>query len=320
MFDGNECLIIYNGRVLVRMIHEHHLYRLKQRKLYVNAAVSNSAKCAHEWHAVLGHRNLKDVRKLQKLVVGMEIKECEHSDECEVCFRNKSKRDSFPQQSLTLSTEVLDMIHTDVCGPLPVQTPSGKAYVLTLIDDFSKYTFVHLLAKKSEVPEKIMNFVHLMKNQRGKAPKVIRSDRGGEYVNSTLESFFESNGILSNRTCPYTPQQNGKSERFNLTLLNMVRCMLSGAELPNKFWGEAVNTAAYLYNRLPIKNSDETPFERWTGEKPDISCLQEFGRPTYAHIPKEQRNKLENTSERLVFVGYEEGAKGYRLLNAKTPD
>jgi len=83
-------------------------------------------------------------------------------------------------------------------------------------------------------------------------------------------------GIKSEFTAPYTPQQNGKAERKNRYLVEMARCMLIGADMNNKYWGEAITTANYLQNRLPYKTSKTTPYEEWNQKKPDMRNIYEF--------------------------------------------
>lgn len=98
----------------------------------------------------------------------------------------------------------------------------------------------------------------------------------------------------------------------------MARCMLLDAKLHNKYWGEAVYTANYLQNRLITRSKEKTPFELWFGEKPNVKHLRIFGCDAYAHIPKEQRRKLDVKAKRLTFVGYSEMQKRYRLLDTTT--
>jgi len=116
----------------------------------------------------------------------------------------------------------------------------------------------------------------------------------------------------------YAPEQNGTAKRKNRYLLEMARCMLIDANLPNKYWGEAVCTANYLQNRLYTKATGMTPFERWHKRKPSLQHIHVFGSKAYAHVPKELRRKLDEKAKELVFVGYAEDAKGYRLLDKST--
>ena len=115
----------------------------------------------------------------------------------------------------------LDLIHTDVCGPLKIPTPRGNRYILTLIDDNSKYSHTYLMRQKSDVCEKMIDFCEMIKTQYGKAPKVIRSDRGGEYMDNELRKYLKSNRIKTQFIVPDTPQQNGVAERKNRTLIEM---------------------------------------------------------------------------------------------------
>ncbi|KRX47242.1 Retrovirus-related Pol polyprotein from transposon TNT 1-94, partial [Trichinella sp. T9] len=98
----------------------------------------------------------------------------------------------------------------------------------------------------------------------------------------------------------------------------MAKCMLTDAKLPERFWGEAVCTAAYLQNRLPSRSISKTPFELWTGIKPNVEHIRIFGSKAYSYIPKQKRRKWGNKAREGVIVGYSGSKKGYRLLNPRT--
>ena len=120
-------------------------------------------------------------------------------------------------------------------------------------------------------------------------------------------------------TVRYTPQQNGVSERKNQTVMEMAKSMLFEKGMPKEFWPEAVNTAVYLLNKYPTKAVwNMTPFEAWSGRKPSVNHLRVFGIICYAQIPKEKRTKLQEASERCIFIGNSSMSKGYRLYNLKT--
>ena len=112
---------------------------------------------------------------------------------------------------------------------------------------------------KSEAFEKFKEFRQEVEKQLDKSIKVLRSDRGGENLSLEFQGYLRDNGILSQWTPPYTPQHNGVSERRNRTLLDMVRSMMSLADLPKSFWGYALETAVYVLNRVPSKSVDVTP-------------------------------------------------------------
>ena len=183
-------------------------------------------------------------------------------------------------------------------------TPGNKRYILTIIEDYSWYSVVHFMQHKNEAIHLIKEFVEFTKTQFRKKPKVIRSDQGREYINYDLQNYLKKEGIRVQHTVIYSPQQNGVAERKNRSLLEMARCMLIDAGIEIKYWGEAVNTANYLQNLLPTKCRTKTPFELWHGEKPNVKNLHVFGCKVLAHVPKEQRGKLDEKAEELTFVGY----------------
>lgn len=317
IFEEQQCHVYLNGQRLLSVKSVNDVYKaIPQHQAYKSAY--NETKCVHEWHRVLGHRNLADVRRMAQLADNVCISDCEHSDVCEFCLQSKSTRDPFPKKATKKTKDMLDLVHTDLCGPFQVATPRGNRYMLTIIDDHTRYSHVYLIAHKSDTASRMIEFVQLMKTQYGKVLKAVRSDRGGEYMDNDLRKYFRENGMVTQLTVPKTPQQNGVAERKNRTLVEMTRCMLASSGLHKQYWGEAISTANHILNRLPRKEMPTTPYEQWHGRKPNFTYLQEFGTLVYAHIPKDQRKKLDNTSEKLVFVGYELGSKGYRLLDVKT--
>ncbi|XP_046977607.1 uncharacterized protein LOC124543428 [Vanessa cardui] len=129
----------------------------------------------------------------------------------------------------------------------------------------------------------------------------------------------EASGIKHQTSTPYTPEQNGVAERMNRTLVERAKCMLFEAKLQKSFWAEAVATAAYIINRSPSRVlAETTPYEKWTGKKPNISHLKIFGSKAMVHVPKQNRRKWDTKSRELIFVGYCENSKGYRLYGKDT--
>lgn len=162
-------------------------------------------------------------------------------------------------------------------------------------------------------------FKAFVENQSGLTIKAMRSDRGGEFTSNEFKEYCETNGLHRPLTLPYSPQQNGVAERKNRTILNMARSMLKSKKMPKEFWAEAVDCAVYLLNRSPTRSvRDKTPIEAWNGRKPGISHLRVFGSVAYAHVPDQKRTKLDDKSEKLIFVGYDSSSKGYKLYNPQT--
>ena len=153
---------------------------------------------------------------------------------------------------------------------------------MTFIDDFSRYGYVYLISHKSEALDRFKIFKTEVEKQLEKVLKIVRSDRGGEYYGrhgdlgqclGPFAEFLQSCGIKAQYTMPGTPEQNGVAERRNRTLMDMVRSMMSRTKLPQSLWGEALQTAMYILNRVPSKSVPETPFELWTNRKPSLNHL-----------------------------------------------
>ena len=155
-----------------------------------------------------------------------------------------------------------------------------------------------------------------MEKSSGRKIKTLRSDNGGEYTSTAFASFLTKEGIKHELTIPHTPQQNGVAERLNRTLIEGVHTMLADSKLPHRFWAEALSTAVYLPNRSATKALEGvTPYEAWSGTKPDVSSLRVFGCSAYAHVPKAERRKLDSKTRKCVLLGYGTNQKGYRLYN-----
>lgn len=167
----------------------------------------------------------------------------------------------------------------------------------------------------------VKGYVNRFRIQKGKPIKTIRTDRGNEYFNNELSTWIERNGIVHEKSTPYTPQHNSVAERFNRTSMESGRANLYGySNLPMSLWAEALNCSTYVLNRVISRTAIEkkTPYEIWTGEKPDVSHLRVFGSDAYVHVPSAQRKKLDAKCIKCIFVGYCDNTKGYRLWDRKT--
>ncbi|CAL9028826.1 unnamed protein product [Prunus brigantina] len=214
---------------------------------------------------------------------------------------------------------ILEMVHSDLCGPINPISNGNKKYFISFTDDFSRKTWVYFLQEKSEAFEAFKSFKALVENESEKKIKTLRTDRGGEYCSKEFDAFCKEKGIKRQLTTAYTPQQNGVSERKNRTILNMVRSLLVKGRIPKKFWPEAVLWSVHILNRSPtfsVKNM--TPQEAWSGLKPAVDHFKVFGCIAYAHIPDEKRKKLDDKSEKCVFLGVSEVSKAYKLYNPVT--
>ena len=191
---------------------------------------------------------------------------------CENCLKGKMARKPF--RTGTRSEFPLQLIHSDICGPMNVRARHGGRYFITFIDDYTRYSHIYLISHKSDALACFKKFITLCENQLDRKVKALRTDRGREYLSDEFKQMCEEKGILRQLTIPYTPQQNGVAERRNRTLLEMVRSMMAQANLPINFWGDALLTAAYILNRVPSKSVSSTPYELWTNRKPDLNNLR----------------------------------------------
>ncbi len=318
-FEGNGCKILFDNRQIGIADCCGELYKLRQpQKAYSSLSEHHhTSKCIHYWHRVLGHRDPAAIKLMSEkgLIRDMEISDCNEKLFCEICAQAKMTRLPFPKQSLNKSSSVLDLIHSDVCGPMKTMSPSGKRYILTFIDDFSRFTKVFFLRKKSETESKLKEYVEMAKTKFVRKPKMMRSDRGGEYVSNSITNLLNGEGIQTQFTAGFSPQQNGVAERKNRSLVEMARCMLLDAKLPTTFWAEAINMANYMQNRLPSKAISKTPYELWNEKKPGINHFRAFGSKCFVYIPAQKRHKLENTSKPMILTGYDEQSKAYRCYD-----
>lgn len=269
------------------------------------------------WHARYGHLNFRSLRELgaKEMVDGMPVVR-QVEQVCDGCALGKQHRMPFPRASTYRALAGLELVHADLCGHVTPPTPGGKSYFLLVVDDYSGYMWLELLASKDEALQCFAKFKKAAEVESGCCLKVFRTDRGGEFNSSAFRAFCIEHGIKHNTTTSYTPQQNGAVEQRNQTVVEMARCLLKSMSVPAKFWGEAVRVAVYLLNRSPTKSLiGKTPFEAWFGRKPAVKHLRTFRCVAYVERVGPGVSKLSDRSVLGVFLGYEPGTKGYRVYD-----
>lgn len=300
----------------------------KEGKLYLLNCVSEvTAMCSNNftkpvsdgmlWHRRFCHLGQNNLRKLvdHNMVIGME---CSVKDPflCENCLDGKIHKLPFAKLDSKKERKPLELIHTDVCGKISPQSIGKNEYFLTFIDDCTRYTWVYAIKNKSDVFDTFVTWKALVEKQYNKVIKILRSDNGGEYTSNEFEHYLQKEGIKHEKTIPKTPQQNGAAERMNRTLVEAVRSMLSDSKLPKFYWAEALSTAVYVRNRSPtIVLGDKTPYEALNYRKPNVKHFKIFGCEAFAHIPADERSKLDPKSKKCIFLGYSNVTKGYRLYD-----
>lgn len=253
------------------------------------------------WHRHLGHISNQHIQRL----VSEGILDPFDLSDFQVCIECiKGKQTNVRKKDVNRCGDVLELIHTDICGPFSTPSWNGQQYFITFIDDYSRYNYLYLIHEKSQSLDVFKNFKAEVENQLSKKIKAVRSNRGGEYY-GRYDGFGEQRlgpfakylmecGIVPQYTLPRTSSQNGVAERRNRTLKDMVRSMISHSTLLKSLWGETIKTTVYILNRVPSKAVAKTPYELWTSKKPSIRHLHVWGCPTEArpYNPTEKTPEL----------------------------
>lgn len=280
---------------------------------------SNNLSDINLWHLRMAHLNVSDIQKLPSCAEGVNLRTGDQAKlQCPGCLEGKQTRLPFKHTG-TRATKPLELIHSDLCGPMESMSYGGMKYFVSFIDDYTRLVHVYFSKDKLSILDIFKDYKNRMENQCDSTIKTLRTDNGKEYCNTNFERYLAKCGIIHQTSNPYTPQQNGLAERMNRTLVERARCMISNTDLQKPIWAEAIATAAYIVNRSPTKSLQwKTPFEMWTGRKPELSHMRIFGSEAMTHIPKEKRHKWDKKSEKMILVGYCESTKGYRVMNPKT--
>jgi hypothetical protein len=329
--DENGCdVCIFHG---VRTIRDAvwqllaHVRRTRNRLYLIKITVARSVclsartqEAAWLWHARFGHLHFDALRQLarQDMVRGLPpIDQVEQL--CDCCVVSKQRRSLFPGRSLFRVEDRLELIHGDLCGPISPATPGGKKHFLLLVDDASRYMWLTLLQNKGEAAAAIKRFQARSEAESGFCLKLLRTDNGGEFTSAEFAAHCTESGVKRQLTAPYSPQQNGVVERRNQTILSMVQSLLKAKSVPVCYWGEAVTMAVFLLNRAPTKCHDnKTLYEAWFGRKPAVGHLRTFGCLAYVKDVRPHITKLLDRGKPMVFLGYVDGSKAYKVFDPKS--
>nr|GFC35840.1 retrovirus-related Pol polyprotein from transposon TNT 1-94 [Tanacetum cinerariifolium] len=193
---------------------------------------------------------------------------------------------------------------------------NGKRYVLVIVDDYSRYTWVHFLRSKDEAPKVINTFLKRISILLQSPVINIRTENELEFKSQVLKEYFDSVGIYHQVSSVQTPQQNGVVERKNRTLVEAARTMLIFSRAPLFLWAEAIATTCFTRNRSIIHcRFHKTPYELINGRKPYISFLHVFGALCYPKNDSEDIGKLDAKGDIGFFIGYSADSCAYRVFN-----
>ena len=243
VFNESGCEIQDDsGNVVAFAQRVGSLYRLQRCE--EGAFTVNGDPEAILWHQRYGHLSESNMNKLSRegMVNDLGFKVNSSIGFCETCVQGKQTRNSFKERAGISSKNLLELVHSDVCGKMGAASLSGCEYVVTFVDDKSRFTWSYPIKKKSDVFSKFREWKRMAEKACGTSVKTLRTDNGGEYTSNEFQEFLKQEGIRHELTVPKTPEQNGIAERLNRTLVEKVRCMLSDAGLPKVFWAEAYST------------------------------------------------------------------------------
>ncbi|GKC77165.1 retrovirus-related pol polyprotein from transposon TNT 1-94 [Tanacetum coccineum] len=280
VFRKHSCYVKdVNGVDLVKGNRDTNLYTI-----YVDGMMKSSPICLLSkaskntswlWHHRLNLLNFSTINNLAQkdLVRGLPRLKFEKDHLCSACQLGESQKYSHKPKSENTNLEVLNTLHMDLCGMMRVQTINGKKYILVIVDDYSRFTWVKFLRSKDETPEVVIKFLK--------------------------------------QAVPRTLQQNGVVERQNRTLVEVAKTMLIFSKALMFLWAEVVATACYTQSRSLIHTlHNKTPYELVHDKKPDLTFFLVFGALCYPTNDSENLGKLQPTADIGIFVGYAPNRKG----------
>jgi len=214
------------------------------------------------WHRRMGHLGEDNIRKLAKMADGMGITVGTSVGVCEACVQGKQTRHP-SHKPAARAKKPLELVHSDLCGPITPTTFGETKYYVLFIDDYMRMTHIYPLKRKTsaEVLEQFKEYKAKVEKQTGKQIKRLRTDGSGEY-RMWVSTYLKQVGIIHETTAPYSPAQNGVAERANRTIMEKVKAIIVEYELDKRLWMEIANTVVYLKNRSPTSTVlNCTPYE-----------------------------------------------------------
>nr|GEY60911.1 retrovirus-related Pol polyprotein from transposon TNT 1-94 [Tanacetum cinerariifolium] len=285
-----------DGIELIKGSRGSNLYTISVEDMMMSSPICLLSKSSKTkswlWHCLLNHLNFGTINDLARkdLVRGLPRLKFKKEHLCSACQLGKSKKHTNLPKAKNTNLEVLNTLHMDLCGPMRVQTINEKKYILVIVDDYTRFTWVKFLRSKDETPKVVIKFLKQIQVSLNKTIRFIRTDNGTEFVNHDLTHYYESVGIFHEKSVPRTPQQNGK-----LLLLPFTPKPISHHTCHNK-----------------------TPYELVHKKKLDLTFLHVFGDLCYPTNDSEDLGILQPTTNIGIFVGYAPSNKGYRIYNKRT--
>ncbi|CAI7890898.1 unnamed protein product [Closterium sp. NIES-53] len=288
-----------NGRVLCTDLHPCSTRSSPTEVVALRSIASATKSTPDRLHARLAHVGVDTFKSSarHKVATELDITPLTRADPpCISCVGGKLARHTFPTKGSD-AEEALADVHIDLCGPFRVVAKDGSLYFLLLKDRHTRFLWVMLVAKKSDVLREFQKWLVLVKRQAKKSVLMLRSDRGGEFLGKEFTDFVDSKGIVHNLTCPYTLQQNGIAEREMRTAVESVRTML-------------------LHMGRSTTPPGTTPYQMLTGKKPDLLLAWVWGCMVQFMVPEQQcGGKLAPKARWGLHLGVSPESKGWEVLD-----
>ncbi len=274
------------------------------------------------FHASMGHMGWNAMKRAvnEGNVNGTGIKsedmEKYQQWRCPNCLKGRMK--AFPESSSDIDKEykIGELVSVDVKGPMPCRSAHGNTQFWPLLDRASNNLYVGFGRHKSDFLVVLEQFIDYSL-RCGKDLKVMQADSESIFMDKRVFELAAKYKFLTRYSAPNIHAQNGHVERVIQTLLDKVRIVMLEMNVPNKYWDYCVSATAYVMNRSPCTSNpdNKTPFEMWSGRKPDVSHLRPFYSQGVSHVTKtERKHVLSPKGEEVRLLGYSECHKGTYIV------
>ncbi|GKC31752.1 retrovirus-related pol polyprotein from transposon TNT 1-94 [Tanacetum coccineum] len=249
-FHSNTCYVWnLEGDDLLTGSRDSNLYTISISEMAASSLVCLMSRATATkswlWYRRLSHLNFGTINQLtsKDLVDGLPKFKYNKDHLCSAYEQGKSKKASLPPKLVSSTESKHELLHMDLCRPMRVASINDKKYILMIVDDYSRYTWVYFLCTKDKAPDMIIDFINQLQRNLKAQILTIQTDNGTEFKNKKLRAFYAKLGIVHKTSISCTPQQNGVVERRNRTLVEAARTMLIFSKTPEFLWAEAIATA-----------------------------------------------------------------------------
>lgn len=310
-FISNEARISkVNGEVILIAFSKNRLYEIEEQTLTVKLMNENLS----VWHRRFGHFNNESIKPVAKNKALQNISKY-YEEFCPICTLHQMKSSNSHCSFRVSATRPLELIHSDIVGPVEPTSQGGSKYFVSFIDDYSRHTVVFPMKSTIDVLFKFDDYRRLSENSHGMKILTIRTGSRVEYTSNDFKEYLGNHRIEHQLIIPDVPQQNLIARHVNQKLLNMTKGMIKESNIPENLWADALVTACYVINKCPsIAIYGQIPEELWTGRKVYTKHLRVFGcRASITLNCEVTFGDLDFNVTEFVFIGYSNDVNSYKL-------